>query len=208
MAGESDQYKERIRNLDFVSRSKDRLYSDFAVIPPSSTDETFERHHGIIDEKKAFVRHRKDFDFRPWAIGLDAKIRKAVNDRCPVVIEPQGSAYSRHEPPSFVVMIRGAKKENFQKRGDDGSYQFMSHGHLLQVSEQERDNILSLPPYLFEPDEQDLRQEKQSIESVLADTRMRTERFQKSKLFKYPGEPHMSMIHWFCSTRPRTPTYI
>ncbi|KAJ5136092.1 hypothetical protein N7448_004646 [Penicillium atrosanguineum] len=184
MARESVQsrisdYKERVRNLDFVSRSEDRVYYDLVDLPAALTHEIFERHHGIFDERKTFVRHWSDLISGTWASSLETKIRKAVSERYPVVAEPQSSADSRHELPSLVVMVRGAKKEHFQTLGDDGTYQFVSHGHILQVSAKERDIILSLPQSLFEPDDQDLAREKQSIESVLTDTRMRTEEVQK-----------------------------
>ncbi|KAJ6126693.1 hypothetical protein N7523_002305 [Penicillium sp. IBT 18751x] len=191
MAGENGQYKERVRNLDFMSRSEDLVYSNLATIPNSSSYETFERHHTIIDERKTFVRHRKELDSRTVATEIDVKIKNGLGDRYPVPIESVGS---RHGPPSLLVMIRGARKENFQKVGDGGSYQFISHGHVLRVSEKERDIILGFLQCLFEPAGLDLYQEKLCIESALQEMRMRTEKLREGKLCNYVEVPDMLMI--------------
>lgn len=206
MAGESDrsrvpEYKKRVRNLDFVSRSEDRVYG------PTSIPKTLEKYHGTFDEGQTYARHSSDILSGTWASSLELKIRRALNDRYPVVAEPQRSEDSRHEPPRLVLMVRDAKKEHFQYVPDNESYHYVSHGHVLQVSEKERDFILNLPQVFLEPDEQDLRRERQSIELVLRHAKLLTEKMQKCKLFNYLEGPNISMIYWFCSGRLRAPTH-
>jgi hypothetical protein len=190
MAGESDhsrisEYKKRVRTLDFVTRSEDRVFVHQESIRTGSISEIFKGYHGIFDEGQTYARHSSELVSGTWASSLEIKIRRALNDRYPVVVEPQRPEDPRHEPPCLVLMVRDAKKEHFQYVPDDGSYRFVSHGHVLQVSEKERDFILNLPPVFLEPDEQDLQRERQSIELVIRHTKLLTEDMQKGQLLHY-----------------------
>lgn len=200
--GQIPDYKKRLANLDFVSRSKDRIYGDQAALRASLqlVTENLEGYRAIINEGKSFARHRSGLFSGTYASALEAKIRKNFDDRDPIEADPESSANPKNESPSWTGMIRGIKEEHFQRVGGNESYQFRAQGRLIQVSGKERGYMLSFPQDLLEPwpHEQDIWREKQSILSGIRDMRMLTDEVEKRKC-NCPSKLNISMTDWFCS---------
>ena len=209
--GQIPDYKKRLGNLDFVTRSKDRIYGDQAALRASLqlAAENFQGYRAIFHEGKSFARHRSGLFSGTYASALEAKIRKNFDDRDPVGADLESSENAKNETPNWTGTIRGTKEEHFQRVGGNESYQFRAQGRLIRVSEKERGYILNFPQDLLEPwpHEQDIWQEKEIILSAIRDMRMLTDEVEKSKC-NCPNKLNISMTHWVCSDQTQRPIHV
>lgn len=204
-------YKKRVGNLDFVSRSKDRIYGDQVALRASLqlATENLQGYRAILNEGKSFARHRSGHVSGTWASALEAKIRKNFDDRDPVGADTESPANAKNEMPNWTDVIRGITEEQFRRVGGNDSYQFRAHGRLIRVSEKERGYILNFPQDLLEPwpHEQDIWREKQSILSVIRDMRLLTDEVEKRKC-NCLSKLNISLTHWFCSDQKQRPVHV